>query len=859
MSVLQISNFVGEAPSLSDRGLGAGFARVNHNLHLAATDFRPLQADTVHSACPEGTLSMYRFHRNAQGVVAPNLAAPFLTYPQLRSFAKGQINDEATERTYVSFDDGSQPPRVIDVNGGDRLLGVVRPRQPVVVHNAVDTFEYDEANTWLFGEFVEKIQQGITAASPVRTDGAAVRYGADGLAFAGAPQNYGLLTATAAGAQGLNPAMLYAMVTDARVSNTGMQTTNLGAVQVAGGWLVPVSAMPAAYPFDGTKLQQDLRLIEFPEGAGDSAGQAVLDEEQAGTLVELAAAALKPGYTTEKARAELAALVAEFATLALVKWWNRAGAQPVRPVAPSQPRWLHDQGDSSGMYENPEWAVYDRQLDAYYVAMEAYNAGKLNDSTETDALNTRMIEIQQRCAVLIASIETQLAKQWGSVMGSSTLCGQWVDKLGGVSVLASDAKERTTSTVYYVAAFETDRGEESQPSPISDMLEVKTGDTVTVARPGSVTGEELAARHISNWLVYRSNTGQTGAAWQLVKRLPITATEFLDDVPSSELDSLQPQFSWAGPAYRQDSQFDGEVKPVVGLNPYLRGFTNLANGITAAFIDNTVAFCEPYVPYAWPLDYQVRTEFPIVGQAAANGMLVVCTTSNPYIVTGAHSANMSATQLDYPYSCAAARSICAVSGGVVYASPSGLCLVQGTQVKLLTQTYYTTEQWAALDPASMFAVEHGDVCYLFHGGQTPGCIAVSVEGSAFKLGTCDFVATAAWSDKFNNALYLVQGDQLLQCLVGSARREGRYRSGLQTMPMATAFAWGKVYGDQTPDAPITLRWWGDGELVHTEVVTSMEPFRLPPGRFLEHQVEIQGAARVDRVLLASSTEELRQV
>ena len=53
--------------------------------------------------------------------------------------------------------------------------------------------------------------------------------------------------------------------------------------------------------------------------------------------------------------------------------------------------------------------------------------------------------------------------------------------------------------------------------------------------------------------------------------------------------------------------------------------------------------------------------------------------------------------------------------------------------------------------------------------------------------------------------------------------------------------------------------WGDGRLQHTAQFTDLQPQRLPPGRWLEYQVEIEGAARVTGVVLCSTTEELRSV
>jgi hypothetical protein len=87
---------------------------------------------------------------------------------------------------------------------------------------------------------------------------------------------------------------------------------------------------------------------------------------------------------------------------------------------------------------------------------------------------------------------------------------------------------------------------------------------------------------------------------------------------------------------------------------------------------------------------------------------------------------------------------------------------------------------------------------------------------------------------------------------------GAWRSGVITMPKPQALAWGVVFGDQSPAVPVTLRWYGDsGALLYERQVTGIEPFRLPAGRPLEHELEIASQARITRVQLAGSTAELQ--
>jgi len=112
-------------------------------------------------------------------------------------------------------------------------------------------------------------------------------------------------------------------------------------------------------------------------------------------------------------------------------------------------------------------------------------------------------------------------------------------------------------------------------------------------------------------------------------------------------------------------------------------------------------------------------------------------------------------------------------------------------------------------------------------------------------------------DKFNDLMYVARGTDLWECFTGPGRRAARWKTGISTQPQQLPLAWAKVYGQQDAEHPVTLRLWGDGALRHTATFHDLKPQRLPPGRWLEHQVEIEGAARVTSVVLCSTTEELR--
>ncbi|QIL69514.1 hypothetical protein G7048_03460 [Diaphorobacter sp. HDW4B] len=858
MTTYKLSNFVGEAPSVSDRALGSNFARRNSNLFLPSGEFWPLADDRVHSACVSGALTLHRFHRDVNGQVIQNPNAAIRSYAKEMSFVKGQINDEATERTYVTTNDGSERPRVIDSRGNDRQLGVVRPVKPKAEMQVVDEFTTEEAQTWLYGEFAEAVREDLLATViPHEGNQAVIRWDASGKSYAGPTENYGLSLSAAVGGSA-EPGSLYAVVTDARAEACAMDMTRLSAMKTASGWAIPVAAMPYSYPWRRPELIEALQLHEYPDTAGEKSGTTILTAGQADKLADLLEGATKPGTECTNWRSELDKLVKEFAGLALTKSWSTPAEPPNKPTAPEGGQWISDPGDSTGVHENPLWTQYQKDLEAYYDALDAYSTGKAEGQSQSASMNSRLVEIQQRCTSLVSSIQTQLAKQYKAATDDVKLIGQWLDKLGGVADIAGETVERVVDSRFYVVAFVTDWGEESEPSPLSDMLEVDANDTVTITRPGAMTGESHAARNVTKWRVYRSNTSSTASAWQLVQELQISVAQFLDDKASEELESLQPQFTWSAPPYRMDGQYAGDNKPTVGANPYLRGMAGMPNGIMAGFLDNTVAFCEPYVPYAWPVEYQVTTEFPVVGMACFDQTLFVGTTGNPYFITGAHSASMSALRLDSNQSCVARRSIVGVQGGVLYASPDGLCLANSGGIQVVTRQLIAREDWQKLQPSSMFGAEHEGVYYLFYAGAGGGCLAFSIQ-DGMKLGHIDLSGTAVWSDKFNDLMYVAHGTDIMECFTGSGRRVGAWKSSVATQGQQLPLAWAKVYGQQSAAQPVTLRLWGDGELRHIATFTNLQPQRLPPGRWLEHQVEIESAARITSIVLTSTTEELKAV
>lgn len=74
--------------------------------------------------------------------------------------------------------------------------------------------------------------------------------------------------------------------------------------------------------------------------------------------------------------------------------------------------------------------------------------------------------------------------------------------------------------------------------------------------------------------------------------------------------------------------------------PDLGRLVALPNGVLAAVKGRQVYFCEPYMPYAWPLKYIKTLTYDVVGAMAYEGQLLLTTTASPVVISGAHPGGM---------------------------------------------------------------------------------------------------------------------------------------------------------------------------------------------------------------------------
>jgi hypothetical protein len=91
--------------------------------------------------------TIYRLARTSGGAFNTDMTTGWIVKAGEMSFVKAQINNDTTERTFATFDDGSAPPRVYDATDlvTGRQLGVPFPSTaPALTVNVVEQFSTDD-------------------------------------------------------------------------------------------------------------------------------------------------------------------------------------------------------------------------------------------------------------------------------------------------------------------------------------------------------------------------------------------------------------------------------------------------------------------------------------------------------------------------------------------------------------------------------------------------------------------------------------------------------------------------------------------------------------------------------------------
>lgn len=404
-----------------------------------------------------------------------------------------------------------------------------------------------------------------------------------------------------------------------------------------------------------------------------------------------------------------------------------------------------------------------------------------------------------------------------------------IDGSTGSPPLEGEPANFDDETRYYIHTYVTRFGEEGAPGPPSrELLIEKPGSTVTISIPRPNNNRH----NITHTRIYRTVTSSGAADYMLVAELPIATNKYADKEKTINAPILE---TW-------------DFTPP---DEKMRGLCVMANGICAGFAGNEVMFSEAYLPYAWPKSYRGTTEHEIVAIGAIGTSLVVATKGYPYVFSGVTPSAVNGVKLNSEQSCVSAQSMAVMLGYVVYASPDGLVSVSSEGATVMTEQLMTREQWQELKP------------HTIKGYAVNGTYVAMYDGGAFVFDPVsqDFrQLTNAWdcgvADLENDRLMIVKGNQLEIWKGSSAPIHYIWRSKVFQLPIDSLMSCARVVS-RNPEL-LAVKIIADGAVIYSIEVGELDDrgFRIPSIRGTDWQIEVSGKAEVERLMLASSMQEL---
>jgi len=365
-------------------------------------------------------------------------------------------------------------------------------------------------------------------------------------------------------------------------------------------------------------------------------------------------------------------------------------------------------------------------------------------------------------------------------------------------------------------------------------------------------------RSITHVNIYRTVTSTSGVAtYFFVVQVPIGTLAYNDNDPTS-LVSLNEQydgFDWYPPP-----------EDMVGL-------IELPSGSLAGFSGTDLYFSEPYRPHAWPPEYTLSVDYPIVGLASVQNGVVILTTSAPAVAFGQHPATLSLVKSTIVEPCLSKRSIVTATEGVYYASHNGLVLASPSGLDITTKPVIQHEQWENLySPSTIRAARDGTRYIGLEGSGAGFLIDPSEQGGSITDIDPELLPDAdniIQDPRTGDVLVLASNKVFEWETITEDRSAWTWRSKEFQLPkpvnMGVAMVHltpyeGDIPGEEMDNDQIQLTVYADGEQKFQALVHNREQVPLPSGFKSDiWEVELYGYAEVHSVALAQQVVELTQV
>lgn len=364
--------------------------------------------------------------------------------------------------------------------------------------------------------------------------------------------------------------------------------------------------------------------------------------------------------------------------------WFEEGSLQIRNATQFSPYTAAVVATTSASLAAGVWHTLDVNIVVNDDGTQTVTARALTGATEVATVTgTAVFSLGDYCALTAASVSD---------------AGLFITDFDNIHVQASGSTgvvPRLTSTAY-VYTFVNNRGWESVPSlPTANVLRpdgVQITVTTSTTAPAGYSAVTLKR-------IYRLVQALTGDLFLLVAEIPLAQADFVDNLADNQI----------GPDELLSQNFD---LPPAGM----RGIMALPSGAYSGFVGKQLCISAAGWPHAWPLQQRHSCEFNIVATGKVGNTIVVGTEGRAYTCTGTEPGNYVMSEPGESQACVSKRGMVFLDGqGVAFPSPDGYQLCSGSAGNLrnLTETIFTRQQWREKNPASIIGAVHDGVLHWY--------------------------------------------------------------------------------------------------------------------------------------------------
>lgn len=404
----------------------------------------------------------------------------------------------------------------------------------------------------------------------------------------------------------------------------------------------------------------------------------------------------------------------------------------------------------------------------------------------------------------------------------------------------------------YYYTLVNEMGWESQPSYPSDYIQANTGKPVQITGMAPPTDDyvQIKIYRSASQLDFGVEQKEVVAATYLhVGTINKGETTFIDDVlVAGDANVTEEYGEPPRNLYSLDSWREGRL---VGLS------------------GNTVVMSERSRPYAWNSKYTVYIDKATPKRLiATERKAYVLTDGKPVVIELKGDCDDKQVPLEIydtlePMPIISQRSAVAYGGGVVYASNAGLVLLNDLTPQVITQDYYSHEQWQSIHPHTMIGEIHEGYYY---GVTDTTTIRYRLPDNIYSKDAAILLTTlslkpVAMHVSNQGRFYMAFNDDdrrgIYEWAAGNEYLTMHWRSKVNTSKEITKFSGYKVVAEGSGNIIAHIV---DTRIIQEHKHSHNNPVRLPIGyRGLDWQVDIKGTVEVLEYSLGEGIRDLAAV